>query len=123
MRILLIIVLIANALFEGLVGLLLVISPESAITDGSVAGITFATNYGFAALTVASVIAWCWKDKDNLRTMGVVLGILSTFHSALTVATAINMSTTGEPLPTIVHGIMALMCWVLFFNRKKWCSS
>jgi hypothetical protein len=46
MRKLLIAVLIANALFEGLVGALLVISPVSAVPDGNAVGIAFAVNYG-----------------------------------------------------------------------------
>ena len=123
MRKLLIAVLIANALFEGLVGALLAISPGSAVPDGNSVGIAFATNYGFAALTIASIILWTWSEKDNFKTMGVVLGILSTFHSGLTIATAINMTAeTGATAP-IVHGVMAVLCWVLFFSRKKWCTS
>jgi hypothetical protein len=123
MRKLLIVVLIANAVFEGLVGALLAFSPSSAVTDGSAAGISFAVNYGFAALTIASIIFWTWSEKDNLKTMGVVPGILSTFHSGLTIATAMTMTAESGAIPTIVHGIMAVLCWVLFFNRKKWCTS
>ena len=123
MRKLLIAVLIANALFEGLVGALLVFSPGSAVPDGNSAGIAFAVNYGFAALTIASIIFWAWSEKDNLKTMGVVLGILSTFHSGLSIATAMTMTTESGATPTIVHGIMAVLCWVLFFSRKKWCTS
>ena len=122
MRKLLIAVLIANALFEGLVGALLVISPVSAVPDGNAVGIAFAVNYGFAALTIASIVFWAWREKDNLQTMGVVLGILSTFHSGLTIATAMTISAESGAAPTIVHGIMAVLCWFLFFNRKKWCT-
>ncbi len=123
MRKLLIAVLIANALFEGLVGALLVLSPGSAVPDGSSAGISFAVNYGFAALTIASIIFWTWSAKDNLKTMGVVLGVLSTFHSGLTIATAMTMTAESGATPTNVHGIMAIPCWILFFSRKKWCTS
>jgi len=123
MRILLIVVLAANALFEGLVGLLLIIAPESAVSDGSEAGISFATNYGFAALTIASISAWCWRDKDKLRTMGVVLGILATFHSGLTIAMVMNMSAATGAVPAVAHGILALLFWFLWFNRGKWCSA
>jgi len=122
MRKLLIAVLIANALFEGLVGALLVISPVSAVPDGNPAGIAFAVNYGFAALTIAGIVFWAWREKDNLQTMGVVLGILSTFHSGLTIATAMTITAESGTAPTIVHGIMAVLCWFLFFNRKKWCT-
>ena len=55
MRKLLIVVLIVNALFEGLVGALLAFSPGSAVPDGNSAGIAFAVNYGFAALAIASI--------------------------------------------------------------------
>ena len=123
MRKLLIVVLIVNALFEGLVGALLVFSPSSAVPDDSAAGISFAVNYGFAALAIASIVLWTWSEKDNLKTMGVVLGILSTFHSGLTVATAMTMTAESGATPTIVHGIMAILCWILFFSRKKWCTS
>jgi hypothetical protein len=123
MRKLLIAVLIANALFEGLVGALLAFSPGSAVPDGNPAAIAFAVNYGFAALTIASIILWTWSEKDNLKTMGVVLGILSTFHSGLTIATAMTMTAESGATPTIVHGIMAVLCWVLFFSRKNWCTS
>lgn len=123
MRKLLIVVLIVNALFEGLVGALLVFSPSSAVPDGSAAGISFAVNYGFAALAIASIVLWTWSEKDNLKTMGVVLGILSTFHSGLTIATAMTMTAESGATSTIVHGIMAILCWILFFSRKKWCTS
>ncbi|MFT4614536.1 MAG: hypothetical protein ACI9NT_001681 [Bacteroidia bacterium] len=123
MRKLLIAVLILNAVFEGLVGALLVFSPGSAVPDGSSAGISFAVNYGFAALTIASIILWTWSEKDNFKTMGVVLGILSTFHSGLTIATAMTMTAASGAIPTIVHGILAVLCWTLFFSRTKWCTS
>ena len=123
MRKLLIVVLIVNALFEGLVGALLAFSPGSAVPDGSSAGISFAVNYGFAALAIASIVLWTWSEKDNLKTMGAVLGIRSTFHSGLTIATAMTMTAESGPTPTIVHGLMAVLCWILFFNRKKWCTS
>ena len=123
MRKLLIAVLIDNALFERLVGALLVFSPSSAVPDGSSAGIAFAVNYGFAALAIASIVLWTWSEKDNLKTIGAVLGILSTFHSGLTIATAMTMTAESGVTPTVVHGIMAVLCWVLFFSREKWCTS
>ena len=123
MRKLLIVVLIVNALFDGLLGALLAFSPGSAVPDGNSAGISFAVNYGFAALAIASIVLWTWSEKDNLNTMGVVLGILSTFHSGLTIATAMTMTAESGAIPTVVHGIMAVLCWILFFNRKKWCTS
>jgi hypothetical protein len=123
MRKLLIVVLIVNALFEGLLGALLAFSPGSAVPDGNSAGISFAVNYGFAALAIASIVLWTWSEKDNLKTMGVVLGILLTFHSGLTIATAMTMTAESGAIPTVVHGLMAVLCWILFFNRKKWCTS
>jgi hypothetical protein len=123
MRKLLITVLIVNATLEGLVGAMLILSPESAVADGSAAGIKFAVNYGFAALAIASIIAWTWKEKDSFHTMGAVLGILSTFHSGLAIATAMTMSAESGPVGTVFHSTMAVLCWVLFFNRSKWCRN
>ncbi len=70
------------------------------------------------------VVFWVWREKDNFRTMGVVLGILSTFHTGLTAAMAMSVVAGADAVvPLVAHGILAALFWLLFFNRQKWCTS
>jgi hypothetical protein len=118
MKILLISMLVLNFLTEGPVGAFLVVSPEAFLPSGQVEGILWARNYGVAALCVASMIFWVWRSRDVFEVMGVALGFLMTFHTALTIA----LLTSGGQVPgAVLHFILATACIVLFFQRAKWC--
>jgi len=55
-------------------------------------------------------VFWVWREKDNFRTMGVVLGILSTFHTGLTAAMAMS----------VVAGADAVVPWCRWWPTVYW---
>jgi hypothetical protein len=111
--------LILNFLTDGPVGVFLVFSPQTFLPAGQVEGILWVRNYGVAALAVASMIFWVWSSRDDYGAMGVALGFLLAFHSALTVALLV---TGGQLVGTILHFILATLFVLLYFQREKWCT-
>lgn len=121
MKKLLIAVFILHVLVEGLVGLLLIVAPAKVAPTSDPALLMFVVNYGFAALTMTSVVFWTWSQRDNFRTMGVSLGVLATFHTALAMASVQMLAAGGSLAVLLIHTALAVLFWVLFFNRRQWC--
>ena len=116
-------VLVINFLFEGFIAVALIVSPQSFVPSEQVEGISWAINYGFAALAMASVTIWVWRVMDDFKVMGPALGTLAVFHTGLAIGTAMSASAGPGFGPTIVHGLLAIGCWFLFFQRSKWCEN
>ena len=122
MKRLLMVVLAINFLFEGFIAIVLIASPQTLVPSEQIEGLSWAINYGFAALAMASVTLWVWRFMDDFRVMGPALGILAVFHTGLTIGTGMSASTGAGFGPTIVHGLLGLACWFLLFQRSKWCE-
>lgn len=121
MKKLLIVVFIAHVLLEGLVGALLIVAPYKITPHADAASLAFVINYGFAALAMASVVFWGWAGRNNFRIMGVVLGILATFHTGLAVASGMMLVEEGSPAVLVIHAVLAVLFWLLFARRRQWC--
>ena len=119
MKIFFILVLVLNMLFEGAAGFALILGPEGAGLEPMPAGGNWQLNYGFAALAIASAIAWIWPYRTNAAAVGAVMGLLATFHIALT----ISLGLAGNQVPAMgTHGLMAVLCIVALTQRAKWCE-
>ena len=119
MKILLIVTLVLNFLFEGPVGVFLVLSPEASLPGGSAEELFWVRNYGVAAMAIASMALWAWPARTDFRAMGVALGYLMGFHIAL----AIALFTSGiQPGGAIIHSVLAVLFVVLYFQRARWCD-
>lgn len=121
MKKLLIAVFALHILLEGLVGILLIVAPYKLAPHADAASLAFVVNYGFAAVTMACVVLWGWSERDNFRTMGVVLGILATFHTGLAIASSMLLAEGGSPVVLLIHTTMAVLFWLLFVCRRQWC--
>ncbi len=120
MKVFFISVLVLNFVFESLAGISLIFGPQGAFSEVQPDSGMWAMNYGFAALAIASAIAWIWPNKENTQAVGSVLGILVTFHILLCISLAI----AGNQIAgMVIHGIMAVLCSVLFTQRSKWCRT
>ncbi|MEQ9021450.1 MAG: hypothetical protein RLN82_01670 [Pseudomonadales bacterium] len=114
-------VLILNAVFEFGTGAALLFFTDSIVPADQVEGTSWAIAYGFGAFAIASTVFWVWKQLDEFKTMGSVLGIMAVFHTGLTTATATAFAPqTGIPA-AITHGFLALSFWFLLLNRQRWC--
>jgi hypothetical protein len=112
--------LLFNLIFEGLVGLMLIfkLGPEG--EDPLQMHSAWATDYGFAALVIASLIFWVWRNRYQQHIATLVLGILTSFHTGLAVSTGMAVA-TGDPLAAaITHGLLAILSGGLFITRKQW---
>jgi hypothetical protein len=120
LKILFIVVLVLNFLFEGAAGVALILGPEGALSDFRPEDGMWAMNYGFAALAVASVALWVWPHRTDSRVVGTVLGFLTTFHLLL----AVSLSIPGNQFGAMMtHGIMGVLCLFLFTQRSRWCGT
>ncbi|WP_439135584.1 hypothetical protein [Pseudomaricurvus sp.] len=121
MKKLLLVAFVLHVLLEGLVGVLLIVAPYKVAPHADPLSLTFVINYGFAAVTMASVVFWGWSGRDNFRIMGVALGILATFHTALAAASTMMLAEGGSPAVLVIHAVMAVLFWLLFARRRQWC--
>jgi hypothetical protein len=118
MRILFIVVLVLNLLTESLAATTLIGGPDGIAAAGK--GGMWSMHYGFAALAMASVSLWIWPNRRNLKAVTAVLGVLSTFHTGL----FISLTLAGDQqVGQIIHGVMAVLCIVLFTLRAQWCKN
>ena len=119
MKILFIVTLVLNLLFEGMAGVVLLTGDMGINAPEMLASGMWAMNYGFAALAIASAIIWLWPNRTNYHAVGSVMGMLSTFHVLL----AISLGIAGNQMgPTVLHAIMAVLCIVSLTQRAKWCE-
>ena len=118
MRILFIVVLVVNLLTESLAATTLIGGPDGIAAAGK--GGMWSMHYGFAALAMASASLWIWPHRRNLKAVTAVLGVLATFHTGL----FISLTLAGDQqVGQIIHGVMAVLCIVLFTLRARWCKN
>jgi len=118
MKILFIVVLVVNLLTELLAATTLIGGPEGIAAAGK--GGMWSMHYGFAVLAIASASLWIWPYRGNLKAVTAVLGVLSTFHTGL----FISLTLAGDQqVGQIIHGVMAVLCIVLFTQRARWCKN
>ncbi len=113
------VILILNLLFEGVAAAALIFAPEAALAPGD--SLTWARNYGFAALAMAGASVWLWPYRSQLQVVTAMSGLLIVFHTGLTVSLSIaggdNIGAAGT------HGLLAVLFLVAFIQRRKWCNS
>lgn len=113
-------VLVLNLLAEGWIGLILLLKPgtgEALQTHSA-----WATDYGFAALAIASIIFWVWKNRYTQNVATVALGIMVTFHTGTGIATGLAIA-DGDPVAApVIHAVLAILCSALLLTRSNWCE-
>jgi hypothetical protein len=121
MRKLYLVLLVLNLLSEVWIGAILLIKPGTGEALGT--HTAWATDYGFAALAIASMIFWVWRYRYVSNVAGVALGILTLFHLGTGIATALAVP-DGDPIAApVIHGVLAIMSIALLLTRKRWCDS
>lgn len=111
--------LVLNLLLEGLAAVTLIGAGLELLTIEQLESGMWSTNYGFAAVAIASAIFWVWPHRAKREVVGPVLGILLAFHALVSISFAID----GTQIPAIVvHGIMGLLGIFLYTRRSSWCE-
>ena len=118
MKIFLYIMLLLHVLMEGIVGLALIFSPTTMEPTVGSAGLQYLIVYGCAGVTMSLVVAWFWPLRHRAEVLGMVLGILSTFHTAIASGGALIASQGGPTNIVIGHTVMAVIFWFLWARRK-----
>jgi hypothetical protein len=120
MKIFFIGVLILNFVLEGLAGFGLIAGPQGLFSDTRPEGGMWAMNYGFAALAIASAGFWVYPYRENRQAVGAVLGLLLTFHTLM----CLSLTIPGDQVSGVIaHGVMAVLCLILYTQRSRWCAS
>jgi hypothetical protein len=109
--------LVLNFLTETLAAVALIGGPEGVVAAGQ--GGMWSMHYGFAALAIASVSLWSWRERSNGRVVTVVLGILLTFHTGLLVSLVLA---GDQQAGVVIHAVLATLSIFLFLQRSKWCA-
>lgn len=107
-------VLVLTAAFELLAAVSLVGGPGGIQAAGS--GDQWSMHYGFAALVMASVPVWAWRNRFLPAVATQTLGILMMFHLLL----MISLSLAGDqPAGMVIHGVLGSLCVALFALRSR----
>lgn len=106
-------VIILSGLTELLAAVSLIAGPEGVSAAGS--GNMWSMHYGFAALAVASLSVWVWPKRYQRDAIAVTLGVFLTFHTGLCLSLALA---GDQPVGLVLHGIVGLLSWIVFFNRR-----
>ena len=115
-----VILLVFNLVAEGWIGAILLVKPGSG--DVLQTHTAWATDYGFAALAMASMIFWVWRYRFNSRVVILVLGLLITFHTGTGIATGLAVADGDPAAAPLIHALIAAVSAVLFLTRHKWCD-
>ena len=119
MKIFFITFLVLNLLFESIAAVFLLTGPDGVMAETMPVSGMWAMNYGFAVIAMASAIFWVWPHRTNLAAVSAVLGILATFHIALTISLTIPGNQIG---PATLHGALAIMAVFAYLHRHKLCA-
>ncbi len=107
-------VLAMTIAFELLAAVSLIGGPGGFQAAGS--GEQWSMHYGFAAVVMASVPVWAWKNRFLPAVATQTLGILMTFHLLL----AVSLFTAGDQFAgMVIHGILGSFCILLFALRSR----
>lgn len=115
--------LVVNLLFEGLVGLVLILGIDMDGNDALGVNSPWAMDYGFAAIVFASMIFWVWSKRNSLETATLALGILASFHTGLAISTGIAVGSGDPAAASFTHGLLAVISIWLFIKRPHWCEA
>jgi hypothetical protein len=118
MKKLLLVMLALHVLMEGLVGLLLTFAPTMIAPNLEIKYLAYLINYGCAGVTMAIVVVWFWPHRNNVLLLGLLLGILASFHSAQALAGVLVAYQGGGLNILISHGVFALLFWLLWSKRN-----
>lgn len=118
MKTFLLLMLALHVLMEGVVGLLLMVSPETMAPGLDASVLTYAIFYGAAGVSIALVVAWFWPHRSNLLALTLLLGVLATFHTLVAVAGALVAIRGGGLHIVGAHGAFAICFWLLWLRRN-----
>jgi len=112
-------VLILNLLIEWFAAFALISAGESMFPGGNADAAMWARIYGFAALAVGSTVIWAWPNRESLKAVTTVLGIMCAFHICIFGAL---LTSANQQAGTVIHAVMSVLFIVLYTQRKKWCT-
>lgn len=101
-------VLILNAVFEGLVGLIMLFYPEAFFTTPLGTTLAAGRLFGMAAITMCALSCLLLLLRTESPRIGVFT--LATFHTLVTIAHMLNYADgSGKFQPIVLHGIFAVL--------------
>lgn len=121
MRLLMILGLLMHGLIETAMGLALVLSPTTLVSQAEGAELYGLINQGMMALATVAVTVWTWLNRREASVLSLGLATLALFHSSLVVAAAIIASRGSDVTGYAHHLILAVCFWVVWAGRRRLC--
>ncbi|MCU0443269.1 MAG: hypothetical protein MUE85_00025 [Microscillaceae bacterium] len=114
-------ILLLNALFEGGVGLIFILSPESVgLFAGADAKLLYMVRmYGFGAITIAFYSLKVWEKAHERDTLVLGLLVFTIFHLLIGIAqftTSVDPATTYPP--GVAHFIFAFLFGFSYYRER-----
>lgn len=111
--------LIINALFEGLFGVVALVSPQVVWPGADATSVSLGRGIAIAALAIATLCVAGLRDLRNERVGFVVLATLTFWHIGQATITAIAAAQhIGPPPPAVIHAGFAIACVVMLLRAK-----
>lgn len=117
MKKLLLIILAAHIVLEGLVGLALVITPQTLVPDAGQAQLSGLIVQGFCALATVILAIWLVPYRHQAAALSMGLGTLASFHSLLILSLFFTSPGADQLAGYTHHLILALGFWTLWLRR------
>lgn len=110
--------LIANTVFEGAIGMIMLFASQVFFKGGNELTVAVARSFGFAALAIATLSLTMLLTKNDNSRHGLIT--LAVFHIGLTISQAINFQQNIAPLPVVlIHLIFAILFISANFLARK----
>lgn len=102
--------LIANTIFEGAIGFLMIFMPETLFLNANELSLALARTFGFAAIAISMLSLIIYSSSERREVLLGGYTSLALFHSGLTLAQAINFFQGFTSFPIVVaHGTFAVL--------------
>jgi uncharacterized protein with PQ loop repeat len=110
--------LLANFLFEGIIGIILIYQPSLILPSTDALVISWARSYGFAASILAVFSLLLIRHLDSKETLSVGLLVFLLFHAGIAFLQYLNFTNGIAPIQVVViHGVFAAG-FLYYFSRN-----
>lgn len=118
MQKILLVLLGINIVLEGVMGSMLVFSPNTLVPDASGGELSGLIVQGMCGLNTVILSLWLIPHRNHIAALSVGLGTLASFHSLLIISLIFTAPAVDQLVGYTHHLILALGFWFCWARRK-----